>query len=196
MRLFFALSLDAQTKLAIEQWRDKSLVPAVNFIPAANYHITLAFTGSVTSAQTDELVSATDNLFAKTQVPSFKLTLNQCQYWANPGILWLGPTQWPEALEHCHRQLESLGQSIRQKHLGTKKSKQNYQPHVSLLRTKELPAKPVIEADIPCYCPELCLYESISKRQGVQYQALMQWPLLQNHVPDRPNSSSFRRRIE
>mgnify|MGYP000011005269 FL=1 len=192
MRLFFALSLDAQTKLAIEQWRDKSLVPAVNFIPAANYHITLAFMGSATSAQTDELVSATDSLLTTTQVPSITFTLNQCSYWANPGVLWLGPTQWPEALERCHRQLESLGQAC----VGARKNKQNYQPHVSLLRTKELPAKPIIDVGIPCHCPELCLYESISKRQGVQYQALMQWPLVQNHIPDRPNSSSFRRRIE
>lgn len=173
MRLFFALSLSDADKLAIERWRDQHLPAASKFIPAYNYHITLAFLGQSNEKMTDELCQSTATWLSTKHFGPLCLQLDQCRYWPQPGILWVGPTQWPEVLVNLQQFLSGLGQRV----VGASKSKKPFQPHVSIMRSKTLPAKAISEPDLPLKCYELALYESIPKRQGVHYNALSTWEL-------------------
>jgi 2'-5' RNA ligase len=55
MRAFLGLSPDVKTKLAIELWRNKAFPCFYAPVPAANFHITLAFLGQISPKQLDAL---------------------------------------------------------------------------------------------------------------------------------------------
>ena len=55
MRTFFGLEPNAQSKLAIETWRDKALPGLSGAVPTVNFHITLAFLGNIESADIESL---------------------------------------------------------------------------------------------------------------------------------------------
>ena len=62
MRAFFGLSPDPVTKLAIQEWRDKTLPQFNAPVPTANFHVTLAFLGQINPRQLDALCSEIDSL--------------------------------------------------------------------------------------------------------------------------------------
>ncbi|NND67836.1 MAG: RNA 2',3'-cyclic phosphodiesterase, partial [Halioglobus sp.] len=61
MRLFFALEAEPETALAIANWRDASLLTDGRPVPAANFHITLAFVGATPHAKSERLANAVDD---------------------------------------------------------------------------------------------------------------------------------------
>ena len=56
MRAFFALEIEPEIQYAIEKWRDRTMLPAGRAVPAANFHITLHFLGSIDSSTTGAAV--------------------------------------------------------------------------------------------------------------------------------------------
>ena len=126
MRLFFALELPAATAVAIDSWRQRHLPLAARPIPPANYHLTLAFLGEVPQRDLEALCGAVDSQQAAHALPAFKLTLDEVGYWPRPGILWLGPSHWPGALDRLATSLAPLARRGRER--------RRYQPHLSLYR--------------------------------------------------------------
>ena len=172
MRVFFALEVPAETALAIAQWRERQLPAAGRPVPAANFHITLAFLGEVDQRGLDSLCRSVSDRQWQVDADS-PITLDQVGYWPKPGICWLGPGTIPSSLAGLARALQSLSQRA-----GARRERKRYQPHVTLFRRCERP--PPAPARAANFCLEVrdfCLFESRPARNGVTYSPLQQWQL-------------------
>lgn len=176
MRIFFALSLSGQCKLAMEQWRDCMFPRDLKAIPSDNFHITLAFLGELPSHKLDTLCTLTDDYLNHAQPHAFDLHVNECQYWTGSGILWIGPQNWPEGLTRLHKKLGHIGSQM-----GQAVQKKSFQPHISLFRGRTPVPKPISAPDFQVHCDQICLYESIQQRNGVRYDPVSSWDLAKAH---------------
>lgn len=87
MRLFIAIDLPLQLKLALAQLRCD--LPAARWVPTTQIHLTLAFLGEVEEANAWRLNAE----LARIQLPSFTLTLTGpgCfPHRQRPRVLWVG----------------------------------------------------------------------------------------------------------
>jgi 2'-5' RNA ligase len=173
MRLFFGLGLDQQAALALDSWRSRQLLCDGRPVPAANFHLTLAFIGELAPAKLDSLSAAADELVASVEQGPGSILIDQLGYWPRPGILWAGPSRWPQELARLAGALQQLAQRY-----GARRDKRAFQPHVTLFRNCQSPptappAPPAVRVDCDC----LSLYESRQQRSGVSYQSLIDWPL-------------------
>ncbi|WP_197414313.1 RNA 2',3'-cyclic phosphodiesterase [Lacimicrobium alkaliphilum] len=169
MRLFFGLELTPSVKLSIEKWREINLPPLAGPVPAANFHITLAFLGTVPVHQQEALLAQADRLTNQ----AFNLTIDQMGYWPRPRTLWIGPSVVPVALNNLAGNLSAIAGR-----LGLPGENRDYVPHISLYR-KQASNPPVclMQPDISASFEQFCLFESRPGRQGVQYHVLARWPL-------------------
>ena len=191
MRLFFALPIDIEYKLAIEQWRNRVFPRDIRPIPIDNYHITLHFLGEIKAAQLERLCSSTAEAIANLKLEPLQLEIDQCGYWSGSGILWIGPEYWTEHLNRLQRKLLSLSGTF-----GVSQSKRPYQPHISLFRSKQPIPKPLLEPDFKIDFDEIVLYESVQKKSGVQYERIESWPIKTFQAQDAsvPKPPGTRRR--
>jgi 2'-5' RNA ligase len=90
MRAFLGLSPDANTKLAIDTWRNKALPNLETLVHADNFHVTLAFLGNVTSEQLEVIIRLIDEM---PKITDFDVSLNLLGYWPKPKAFWLGCQQ-------------------------------------------------------------------------------------------------------
>lgn len=174
MRLFFALAAPRDTALAMADWRDRHFKGFGRPIPVANLHLTLAFIGELAPARLEQLGTAVDDMLARDGGAADTLALDQLGYFPRPGICWVGPGEWPDALEQLAARLAGAGRRAG----GDGGLKDRFQPHVSLLRRCEQP--PPAAPQAPAFAlpyREFQLYESTRGRSGVRYQALAAWPL-------------------
>lgn len=176
MRAFLGLEPEPATKLAIESWRSKVLPPVKQAVPAANYHVTLAFLGHITDAQQDKLEQ---QILLIDAIPQFKVQLDIMVYWAKPKALCLACTQTDKA----HIQLVS--NLLRAAHLAEIPiQKSDYQAHLTILRKcSENPPAPLIAPDFTWRAEAFHLYESISTNKGVSYVIKKSWPLIPRILP-------------
>lgn len=173
MRVFFALPLQEQLKLEIDQWRNDSLPPSQNAVPAANFHITLAFIGQIKDSDIDVLYHRTDQLIKSNTFSKEALKLIDTGFWPKPGILWIGPTDWPDDLTKLAGKLQNVGRNF-----GAKKAKKSYRPHLTLSKKTHKPSYPIEAPKFELDYNQITLYHSISMKAGVRYTALNSWPLL------------------
>jgi 2'-5' RNA ligase len=173
MRLFFALAPSGQDKLAIDNWRQKALPGFNKPVPAANFHITLAFLGQTMSGQLDALSHKVDRLILP---PVFAVHLTHVGYWPKPKALWLGCEQIAASHTTLANELNKVSLSV-----GISLQKRDYRPHLTLVRKcQENPPAPLIE---PSFCMEFSefhLFESLSTTKGVMYQRRCSWSLAPN----------------
>lgn len=182
MRLFFALEAEPDTALAITHWRDTRVVADGRPVPAANFHITLAFVGDLPHAKSEHLADSVDNWVADATPVGGDLTLDSPGYWPKAGIFWLGPAHWPEALDGLAGKLRSLAGAA-----GARKDGKAFRPHVTLYRRcAQPPAAPTTLPAIRWHYSHCSLMESVQGRSGVHYRPLASWAL------SRPASFSAR----
>jgi RNA 2',3'-cyclic 3'-phosphodiesterase len=170
MRAFLGIEPDAKTKLAIETWRDKVFPPFKQVVPAANYHLTLAFLGQISVEQQAALEQ---HLQSMDQLPQFKVELDLLGYWPKPKALWIGCSNPAES------HLELVNNLIQVAHL-TKIAmlKRAYQAHLTLVRKcHDNPPHPLFPPDFTWQANAFHLYESISRPQGVIYVIKKTWYL-------------------
>lgn len=168
-RLFFALTLSAKQKLELEYWRDKNFPNWPKAVPAANFHITLAFLGLQDTQLQQKLLEDARDI----KSVSFELIMNEPGFFSKPSILWLGPTQIPAELLQLVEKLNLLARkhSITILH-------QVYRPHITLIRgMKTPPPAPIIPIELKLKCDSFSLFCSRSTAQGVRYLELDSWPL-------------------
>lgn len=187
MRLFFALPLPARLHLDLDHWCSHALSAAIDRIPPRNYHMTLAFLGDVPANQFDALTQQTDQALATLRLDAVDRTirLDQTGYFAKPGIFWIGPSHWPKALTSLSHTLQQIGNRI-----GCPRTRQPFQPHISLIRNCHDPLAPLAAPDFDLRLDEVVLFESQQARSGVQYHALENWPIETTPTrpfPDRPS---------
>ncbi len=173
MRLFFALDLPGQLALDIAGWRERSFPLPGRPVPAANFHITLAFIGDVAENRLDILCDDVDGAVDKRGISGGSLQLDQVGFWPRPGIYWLGPSAWPDALEALAGRLGTLGTVH-----GSQKRRDSFQPHVTLFRGCE--GAPPAPANAPSFelpYREFLLMESRQGKRGVSYHPVAGWEL-------------------
>ena len=169
-RAFFGLSPDVRTKLAIEVWRNKAFHHFDAPVPAANFHVTLAFLGQVSPKQLDILCDAVNQI---DDIHAFDITLDQVGYWSKPKALWLGCTDTQNEHLQLAKRLSQIANSI-----GLQLPKQDYIAHLTLARKCAVnsPA-PFIEPTFTWRNTEFHLYESVSGKKGVSYHIRESWSL-------------------
>jgi 2'-5' RNA ligase len=170
MRAFVGLEPDATTKLAIENWRNKVLPPFNQLVPAANYHITLAFLGHINLDQQDRLeqhMQLIDN------ITEFKVHLDILGYWPKPKALWLGCSQPAKLHLDLVKILSSAAHSA-----NIVMQKRDYQAHLTLVRKcTHNPPAPLLAPDFTWLAEAFHLYESVSTANGVSYVIKKTWRL-------------------
>jgi 2'-5' RNA ligase len=171
MRTFLALELPGETAMQIADWRDRQFGPVGRAVPPANFHITLAFIGELSEGRLERLCLATDEWLAGAGPAGGKLLLNCTGYWAKPGIYWLGPDEWPEALSQLAGKLRQLATTA-----GARRDRNSFRPHVTLFRNCST-APPVTAPAISLPYSHFTLYESRQGKTGVSYHPLQHWEL-------------------
>jgi len=125
-RLFFALwpsdavrnTIEAACQPVVQQADGKPVAPA-------NYHITLAFLGSVPRVQLADVIAVARAV----QFQPFTLQLDHTGYWPRSRIAWLRPTEHPAKLTSL---VADLWAGLTP--LGLVADSRTFQPHVSLVR--------------------------------------------------------------
>lgn len=170
MRAFLGISLNAQTKLAIESWRNRVFPHFKDSVPAANYHITLAFLGQISLVQQDQLSQEIDQ---QKHVNQFSVSLDSIGYWSKPKVLWLGCKTVSENQLQLVNVLSKCANWA-----GINLQKREYQAHLTLVRKCQFnPPAPLITPDFHFVVQAFHLYESVSGHNGVKYVIRNSWPL-------------------
>ena len=126
LRLFFALWPDVavRERIATEL---AGLLGELDGrqLPAANYHVTLAFLGEVAITDLPEIQAAAQRV----PVSPFELELTRTAYWPRTQIAWLGTDACPAELSSMVGALLTELYAI-----GINPPAEPYEPHVSLAR--------------------------------------------------------------
>ena len=171
MRYFIGIDIPPKTKIAIQHWRDKTWVQHTELgsVPAANFHITLAFLGQVKPQLLDPLLEQLNQLNNR----PFQLTVDQFNVWQRPSIAWLGFSS-----PVCQLDQIQLSVSRCARNAAIQLTERKYIPHITLARKcKNLTARPLIAPYFRFNVEQFCLFESVSTASGVQYPIRHQWPL-------------------
>lgn len=167
-RLFFALSCPPEQRRVIAKWRSALELRSGRPVPAANFHLTLLFLGSVEVTELADIYAAV----AKVRVPDkpLKVTLDRLDSWRKAGVLVLAPQQPGQELLRLVYALEQAMLPF-----GVEHRAKEYRPHLTLMRDCRME---VPESPTP---PEFCLradrftlYESFKGR----YFVLREWSLI------------------
>lgn len=170
MRAFLGLTPDVKTKLAIELWRNKAFPCFYAPVPAANFHITLAFLGQISPKQLDALCDSVNQI---SEIQTFDVSLNQVGYWSKPKALWLGCNDIHNEHLKLVKSLSQIGNSI-----GLQLPKQDYIAHLTLARKCSVsPPAALIEPTLTWRNAEFHLFESMSGKKGVSYHIRHSWLL-------------------
>jgi 2'-5' RNA ligase len=173
MRVFFGLELDPRTALQVNHWRERQMNCAGKPVPAANFHITLAFLGALSDPALERLCLSVDEWVRHARVAGATLQLDRTGYWHKPGIYWLGASRWPEQLTRLAHKLVSLGGTV-----GAKHDRNPFQPHITLYRNcSNAPPAPAHAPAIALTYQRFALFESRQGKSGVSYHVLQDWEL-------------------
>lgn len=177
-RLFFALS-PQQPAACVSDLQHLALQCGCygRAVPTENLHVTLAFIGAVTPADTQRLMDAVTA--QPPAVDAFSLTFSTFGYWHRSQVIWLGCPHSPPPLQalvaHLNTTLHACG-------LG--QENRRYTPHITL--AKAVSKRPAIwpnntaTTDLTFHFSAFGLYISTTEhgQQGVRYHCLKQWPLM------------------
>jgi len=170
LRLFFALWPDDRVRgeLVAVVNRLRSSVSA-KWVNTDKLHMTLAFLGDVEADRLTALESVADLLDG----PAFELTLDRIELWRKPGIVCLGSSTPPEALN-----ILAAGLAKNLRAAGFELETRPFRAHLTLARkARHLSANSELAAPLHWSVASFCLVQSRIDRQGSHYEILRDWPL-------------------
>jgi 2'-5' RNA ligase len=175
-RLFLALVLPDEIKQKLNNWRALHLetieLPPV---PVENYHVTLAYIGTVNADREKMLIERLGEIKAD----SFPLLINKTDYWPTPKVLHLIPTMTPPRLLDLQRKVNKAIE-----HIGLPIETRPYRPHLTLYRKisqerfEQLEEDGLPEPHVDIAVEQFAIYESISDRDGVHYEKMDAFDLI------------------
>jgi 2'-5' RNA ligase len=173
MRLFTALDIKPEDRKRIFSWADSYLLLPAGKIAQTNYHITLAFFGDIQQQNIEPLVNQLTTLNERSSLRPFLIRLDQVAFWPKTGIIWIGPSAWPQDLSRLSASHASAGTRY-----GARKSNRAYQPHISLTRGAQEMSPPLLAPAIELQISDVALYESQQNSYGkVEYHPVERWHL-------------------
>ncbi len=169
-RLFFSVPLSRISQLELIRLQARlgsDLGGHARVVPAANFHLTLAFLGNVTQQQKAQLLSRWDGL----SVPEVSLTLNRLAHWPRAGVVCATTSHTPMALA----ELAHLLRRDATEH-GLHQSHAPFRPHITLFRGVTGLTRPLPEIKpVPVQINEVDLMVSVMGPKGVEYHSVNRW---------------------
>lgn len=178
-RLFIAIPLSPEPVLSglLQTLSSELYYERINWVKATNMHLTLKFLGPTAEEKIPEIVAAINNCVCDFE--PFVLQFNKTGIFGSryqPRVLWLGLNEVPE-------QLHPLANGIidAMDRIGFKRDRQNFVPHLTLGRIKNLTDKPRFQEVIgnisqkiyiSTSVEKLLLYESILHKDGPEYRVI------------------------
>jgi 2'-5' RNA ligase len=164
-RLFFALEPDDRVRKEVHAIQ-KKLPGCGRAVRPAQFHITLAFLGM----QSSPVIPLLCGLASTLTFEPCNLVLDQVGRFPRAGVLWLGASTIPEALEDFLQSLIEVIESA-----GIDRDQKAWQPHVTLYR--RLRNSPSIMDTVAVNWPlnGFSLIESVSVNNGVEYHRQGHW---------------------
>ncbi|WP_166839957.1 RNA 2',3'-cyclic phosphodiesterase [Rheinheimera pleomorphica] len=171
-RLFFSLKFSPaqQQQLLPYQQQALSVCPGAKAVASDNLHLTLFFLGQVDSEQRQRLI----NYAAQINTPAFQLQLDHLGCFAKPKIVYLAPSQIPDALLQLQQQVAQCCKAE-----GFNDIHDKYRPHITLARHAACDAalqQPV--APLTLQVSEFALYQSAQFDGRLQYLPLYNFMLI------------------
>mgnify|MGYP001035800478 FL=1 len=168
-RVFFSLWPPAVTLQAIDALANYALACCGGRrTQRDNLHLTLAFIGSVTPGQLEELKAIAGSIRSE----SFEWQLDRVGYWPHNHIVWAGCSPMPVG---PHRLFESLYDGLTV--AGFSLEARHFVPHVTLLRKVRCDKLPELMQPISWPVIEFVLVESVLQTAGARYRTLERYPL-------------------
>lgn len=184
IRSFFALPLSVESEQALEDvaslvegqlWQHINPEASLRWVPAENYHLTLAFLGDIARRDLERLEQIAADIASYT-VPG-EFMLQHCEWFPSavkPRMLVVTPAPYEPLLQLQKQLSQSLNRH------GFHLEKRPFRPHITLARVKDI-AQPLdlsgLQVNIPCEMDELVLYSSTLERQGPVYSPLLVEPI-------------------
>ncbi len=178
-RLFIAIPLSSGPVFSalLRSLSSELYYERINWVKLQNIHLTLKFLGSTADEKIPEIVTAINTCVRDFE--PFVLQFNKTGIFGSryqPRVLWLG-------LNEVSEQLNLLSDGIidAMDKIGFKRDRQNFVPHLTLGRIKNLTDKPRFQeviGNIPqkiyisTSVDKLLLYESILHKDGPEYRVI------------------------
>jgi 2'-5' RNA ligase len=158
-RLFFALEPDEMVRQEIHAVQ-KKLACDGRKVPTEQFHITLAFLGM----QPADIIREVSAIASRVQFSPCSLVLDRYGIFRRAGVLWIGATIIPDALQNFH---QALLDELEMADIGY--DRKVWEPHLTLYR--RLRSNPVIMATVPVtwQLNQFSLIESINVKSGIEY---------------------------
>jgi 2'-5' RNA ligase len=172
MRLFFAALPEPDVRRRLESAADTlRLAPDARRVPAESLHLTVAFAGEVSQAQTAALRA----VGAAVRPAAFAVSFASYEYWHKSEVVVAAAIGCPSELLDLHRRLR--GEFER---LGLVRDAMEFRAHVTLAR--KVTQAPVLKAMSPFNwrVQALHLVHSSGSATGSVYTVVDTWPLLDN----------------
>ncbi|OHC66654.1 MAG: 2'-5' RNA ligase [Rhodocyclales bacterium RIFCSPLOWO2_02_FULL_63_24] len=170
-RVFFALWPDDEAVGHLSALAHHLATGGGRLMRPASLHLTLAFVGSVTPSQVDQL----EAIAAGVRAEAFDLSLDRLGFWPQRGILWAGCRQTPAPLRSLAGllagELRAAGFAVEQR------SGSALAPHVTLARRVRCTSMPRLETPIGWRVGEFALVETHLHPSAASYQTLASFPL-------------------
>lgn len=167
-RLFFALWPDDGVREAIHGAAGAAVrTCGGRAVPAADYHLTLAFLGSIPASRVSDVSAAAQPL----TLPAFSLTLDRFGWFQRPRVAWLGTETTPPPLSRFVADLwVALGPVAL---WGPGEAPANFHPHVTLCRKAlRRPEAAAPAHPIPWQPRDFVLAQSVTSQEGARYTVL------------------------
>lgn len=170
LRVFYALwpgteAREAMARLAATQ----DAGPRPSPVPAENYHVTIAFVGSVPAAR----LSALRHVGAETRMARFALRFEAVEYWPKPEVIVAAVRTIPPALQalwdDLHARLAACDFELAPKRL---------RPHVTLARKVTQAPVPTVMSPLHWEASDFSLVRSLVGGAHSAYTVVETWPLL------------------
>jgi 2'-5' RNA ligase len=172
-RLFFALCPDEPTREAIYRAsRNVAHNSGGRPVPPENFHITLAFLGSVPQELEERVAAQAAGSGEAVEAEPFSFELDQIGHWPSSRVIWYGCTHMPAPL---HDLAMDLRRRLHAAKLPPDPGK--FVPHVTLARWVQKPAPLPAPQRIRWEVRELVLVRSETLATGVRYTPLARCPL-------------------
>jgi len=168
-RLFFALWPDDSLRCTLYKVTRRPVrLSGGRPVPPSNFHITLAFLGSLDTAGELQARQAADSVAGQ----SFELQLDRLGFWPEPGMLWMGAIQVPVAVRTL---AADLAKALRMR--GLEPDSKPFMPHVTLARKVVKPGQLGELRPLRWPVREFALLRSFTHARASEYQPLAIWPL-------------------
>jgi len=164
-RLFFALEPDEKVRREIQAVQQR-LACNGRKVPEHQFHITLAFLGM----QPAEIIPEVSAIASRVHFSPCSLVLDRFGLFRRAGVLWIGATIIPAALQNFQL---ALLDNLERADIGY--DRKAWKPHLTLYR--RLRNRPVIMETNPVRwrLNEFSLIESVTVKNGVEYHRQGCW---------------------